>query len=875
METFDSGLTLLEYLIFNTFEKTSSMKTFSSTYHILKTKAKAILVFLMLFMGVFSADASHVVGGELYYNRVLNQFGNVRYEIVFKIYFDCQNANPGTIDRDGNLAYIGVFDAVTNARKQTISLNNGVRKVVNSVNYECVKEPSGVCVVQYTYKKTVFLNPGTNGLILSHQLCCRNAITDNVNDAGNTGSTYWSYIPPSNTNNSSPRFKNVPPTYVCINAPLTLDYSAEDPDGDSLVYEFYTPFLGGSATDPKPENPSPPPYALLTWNPSFSSNNQVTGSPSSFINRQTGEYTLTPTAKGTYAVGVRVLEYRNGNLLGSTLSDYQFTVIDCQFDVIANFNIPGGTAVGGSYAFECGDTARFNNISNWNKIKTPKVKFFWDFGDPTTNDDTLTTFDLNEKVEYIYPGNGNYTVTLTIISSICNDTYKYSVRIRSTRDVDLGPDRIFCEDFSILLDTKASDAIAVDWNTGAKGSRLTVSDTGTYIPTVSYGKCLYKDTIQLKYDKVPTLKLPKDTLECDTLIDILLDAGIPGLNYSWNTNPPTFNQTLIVNTSGNYIITANNLNCTIKDTIRVWQATHPKVADAFYCDEFNHLVDLSGIEEAEYLWDNGSTSSAVTYISPGKRWIQLTQRHCINSDTFIVDNSGVDLELGDDQHFCDFITATLDAGSDGIKYVWNNGDTSQTINVNTPGRYRVLVENEDGCTNSDSILISVSNSPTFNLGSDTTICINSPTTISAPSGFDEYLWNDESTGQSITTILGGVYKVTVTDNYGCTGSDSLFITVDENALPNEMYFPNAFTPNGDNLNELFPYQIDVAQPAYYITIYSRWGQKVFDSRTSLTDNWDGTYQGKKVPNETFFYYVNYRGCDGNTRNSKGTVNPIY
>jgi gliding motility-associated-like protein len=169
----------------------------------------------------------------------------------------------------------------------------------------------------------------------------------------------------------------------------------------------------------------------------------------------------------------------------------------------------------------------------------------------------------------------------------------------------------------------------------------------------------------------------------------------------------------------------------------------------------------------------------------------------------------------------------------------------------------------------------VSNSPTFNLGSDTTICINSPTTISAPSGFVKYLWNDESTGQSITTILEGLYKVTVTDNFGCIGSDSLFITVDENALPNEMYFPNAFTPNGDNLNELFPYQIDVAQPAYYIIIYSRWGEKVFDSRTSLTDNWDGTYQGEKVPNETFFYYVNYRGCDGNTRNSKGTVQPIY
>ena len=88
--------------------------------------------------------------------------------------------------------------------------------------------------------------------------------------------------------------------------------------------------------------------------------------------------------------------------------------------------------------------------------------------------------------------------------------------------MNLGPDRIFCNDFSILLDTKAPDAISVNWNTGATGSRITVSDTGTYIPTVSYGKCVYKDTVQLTYDKVPTLRLPNDTLECDTLIDVIL-----------------------------------------------------------------------------------------------------------------------------------------------------------------------------------------------------------------------------------------------------------------------------------------------------------------------------------------------------------------
>lgn len=837
--------------------------------------SKFIFALLISAFSFSSANASHVVGGELYYNRVLNSFGNVRYEIVFKIYFDCQNANPGVIDRDGSNAYIGVFDAVTNNRIQTITLTNGTRKVVNSVNYECVKEPSGVCVVQYTYKRTVLLNPGTNGLILSHQLCCRNDITDNVYDAGTTGSTYWCRIPPSNISNSSPRFKNVPPTYVCIDAPLNYDYSATDPDGDSLVYEFYTPYLGGSATDPKPNNPSAPPYARLNWNTEFSTNNQITGNPSSYIDPKTGQYTLTPSQKGTYAIGVRVLEYRNGVFLGATLSDYQFTVIQCEFDVVANFNIPGGTAIGGSYAFECGDTVRFNNISYWNIFKTPNVKFFWDFGDPSTEDDTLTSFDINDKIEYVYPGNGNYTVTLRIISSICNDTYEYGVRIRSTRGFSLGPDRIFCEDFALLLDTKSPDAISVNWNTGDQGSRYTATDTGTYIAIVSYGNCKYQDTILISYDKVPELQLPEDTLECDTVIDIVLDAGVPGLQYTWNTSPPETSQTLRVRAPGNYIVTANNLNCSTKDTVRVWQASHPKVKDAFYCGVFNHFIDLSGIEEADYSWSNGDLSSSTTYTNPGRHWVKISQRHCIHIDSFYVDNSTIQIELGEDKHFCDFVNATLDAGSDGVKYNWNNGDTTQTIYTSDPGKYVVEVENKDGCFKSDSILISVSTSPVINLGNDTTICVNSPTTIGVTDEYSTYLWNNGSENNTITIIEEGLYKLSVTDKFGCQGEDSLFVTVDEYALPNILYFPNAFTPNGDNLNELFPYQVDVKQPAYYIVIYSRWGQKIFDSRTAETDNWDGTYKGQPVPSETYIYYVNYRGCDGNIRNFRGSVNPIY
>lgn len=808
-----------------------------------------------------------MVGGEIYYTKK----GTNLYELVFKIYFDCENANPGTIDRDGGTANLAIFNARTNDYIRSLTLTNGVDAEVNTVNYECVKTPAGVCVVEYTFSRTITLDPGTDGVIISHQLCCRNDIIDNVFNPGETGSTYWCFIPPSSISNSSPRFSKLPPTYVCLNAPLVVDYSATDPDGDSLVYELFTPYIGASSDDPKPNTPSAPPYSALTWGTGFSSFNQITGNPTNFINRSTGEYSLTPTQTGIYTVGVKVTEYRNGVAISATLRDYQFAVVQCQFDILANFDIPSGTAVGGAYSFECGDTVC---ITNKSFTKFPNsTKYFWDFGDPTTTRDTLTTFNLAQAPCYTYPGNGNYTIKLTASSSICESNYKYDVRIRSSKSFDLGPDLVFCDDFQIRLDTKTADAVAVNWNTGQTGFRITVSDTGKYIATVSYGNCSYKDSVTLRYDKVPPLTLPSDSLFCDS-VNIVLDAGVPGLFYQWSTSVFDNQQTVSVNDTGKYSVIVRNLNCISYDTIRLWLATAPKLEDQFFCNNFTFEADASAIEEAQYKWSTGETTQKITLNKADTYWVQTKQRHCVKSDTFTITNPVIQLELGIDTHFCDFINLELDAGQDGIQYDWSNGANTQIINVTTPGTYIVTVFDSFGCENTDTIVVTVSESPIFELGDDMTICLNSPTTLKGPPGYD-YKWNVGSTEASITTVFEGPYTLTITDEYGCIATDSLYITVDPDALPNELFVPSAFSPNDDGLNELFPYSVPINQPAYYVIIFSRWGEKVFDSRDDKTkQNWDGYYKGEKAHNQMFVYFMYYRGCDGNARSSKGNVYPL-
>ena len=789
------------------------------------------------------------------------------YKITLKLYIDCENGTFGAIQLDST-AFIGIYDAANYNLVDDYKIRRTGPVRLNKVNYKCVKPPTGICVDEYVYSFTTTIDPGANGKIISYQRCCRNKTINNLNNVEQTGITIWTKIPPATTSNNSAVFTNLPPNYVCLNAPFSMDHSATDIDGDSLVYSLNTPFFGGLPSDAKPEPSSStqPPYNNVSWKAPYAVNYQMGGAPGLYINPTTGKVSVTPTTEGQFVVGITVKEYRNGQLVGETRRDYQINVIECVFDIVADYTIEGGTAVAGRYTFECRDTVFFKNRSY---SKEPAT-YSWDFGDPTTDDDTSSLKDPY----WVYPGNGDYDITLKVKSSICEDDYTYGVRIRSSKPFELGPDRVFCNEFTHRLSTNAPDAITTLWNTGQTGFFIDVKDTGTYSVTVSYGKCEYSDTVHLGVNFLPPFEIPKDSLFCEE-VDMIVDVGVSGLNYRWSTSIADTNQSVHITEAGTYTVYVDNGDCFDQKNIRLWQARAPSVEDAFYCGEFDHPVDVGSFEEGKYLWSNNSTNRATSFTTGGNQWIQVTQRHCVNTDSFYILNPVIDLDLGPDEHFCDYVNKQLDAGENGVSFDWSTDQSDRIITAIGPGTYSVLVIDQYGCTARDTVTLTSSPSPTFGLGNDTTICLRSPTVLEAPEGYTAYNWNTGETERAIVVEEQGEYVATITDIHGCTGSDTLLVTVDPEALPNDLYIANAFSPNADNLNDLFPFQETIPQPGYYVAIFSRWGEKVFDSRTSETQNWDGFYKGEKVPNQTFIFYISFRGCDGNVRTKKGTVNPLY
>ena len=801
--------------------------------------------------------ATHIVGGDFYYKQV----GTNRYEITMKLYFDCFNGMPEAIKSDEE-AIISIFDGATNRLDNTFEMTRVGPVRLNKVQYKCVIPEQNVCVDQYTYVRTITLNPGANGKVLSFQRCCRNNTINNIVNPESTGSTYWVKIPGTSTvnNDNSPVFKELPPNYICTNAPLVFDHSATDSDNDSLVYELYQPFLGANRDKPRPAGNAQdgffdePPFTSVIWKFPYSTENQMAGAPILEIDSKTGLLTVTPTVEGQFVIGIKVKEFRNGVLIGETLRDYQFNVRPCKFDVVSAFAAP---------IYSCSDTVYFTNKSY------KATNYRWDFGDTKTSADT----SIQTSPYYVYPGNGNYKVTLKASNSLCEDVFTTTVMVRSKILLNLGPDDTTCFSVNKYLITNVFDATRTVWNTGQRSTFIQATQPGTYIASVFYGTCTASDTIILVLDPV-TFDLPEDRLYCDSVTGrIEVDPlGRTDFTYKWNNNPTLNKSYLDVNSPGTHFVEVRNRYCRLSDTVELWIAGKPKIGPyLFVCNEFEKELDAGDFREATYRWSNGNTSRLNTINSAGKHWVEVIQRLCRHSDTLTVENPVIPLELGPNLHFCDSFLLQLSAPSGMNTYAWSNESNTRDNSIRLPGKYWVTVTDTNGCERSDTIEINVTTSPSIFIGNDTTICVRSRVDAGVEDLFSRYEWSHGESGARSLLEVAGKYVLTVTDRYGCRGTDSIQITVDPNALPNDLFIPNAFTPNDDGLNDRFPFSYDIQQPEYHLMVFNRWGEKLFDSREGNGQSWNGLYQSGVLRPEAYIYLVEYRGCDGDYRRSSGTV----
>jgi gliding motility-associated-like protein len=113
------------------------------------------------------------------------------------------------------------------------------------------------------------------------------------------------------------------------------------------------------------------------------------------------------------------------------------------------------------------------------------------------------------------------------------------------------------------------------------------------------------------------------------------------------------------------------------------------------------------------------------------------------------------------------------------------------------------------------------------------------------------------------------YTLTYTDPNGCSSSDNITLYV----LPvSQVFFPNAFTPNGDGNNDIY-YSYGGSIKYITLTIFNRWGEKVFDSNNQFV-GWDGNYKGKPQPPGVYVYLAKVVLLNDEERNFTGSLTLI-
>lgn len=430
---------------------------------------------------------THIVGGEITYSRLS---GN-DYKVQLSLYVDCINGQPGAIAQDG-YANISVFDGNTNVLLSSLcqSVLRQSPQRITKLNYKCIKNAPNACIDFYSYESIFNLPPNANGYIIAFQRCCRNNTINNIVDPQSTGVTFWTRIEGNSIleDDNSPVFNNLPPNFLCTNAPLTFDHSATDKDGDSLVYELFTPFLGADASDPRPDfnNVSNPPFSNILWQSSYNLSRVMDGSPLLTINRKTGLLTVTPTKTGQFVVGIRVISFRNGIRIGETKRDYQFNVAVCEFDIVSSYSAP---------AFNCSKTVVFTNSSTTGGI------YHWDLGDPSTNSDTSSKY----QVSWYYKKAGHYTVSLITTKNGCSDTFKKEIDVSDSLSPVFGNDTAICGKFKKTLGISCVGC-EYKWNTGDSSAQIDIDKGGIYSVIVKRGYCQFQDTIEIKANEIDEFK---------------------------------------------------------------------------------------------------------------------------------------------------------------------------------------------------------------------------------------------------------------------------------------------------------------------------------------------------------------------------------
>jgi gliding motility-associated-like protein len=368
-----------------------------------------------------------------------------------------------------------------------------------------------------------------------------------------------------------------------------------------------------------------------------------------------------------------------------------------------------------------------------------------------------------------------------------------------------------------------------------KGSNIFGGSTRTMIDNIRLDTCVNI--------------LPTHYIGCANIPELLKPTAI-GNKYYWNTGDTT--PTISVVKMGNYrSYTYDSLGCVNVDSFVVsFFETPGSITNIQLCSGTTQTLKATSAKGVvDFKWNTGDTTESIVINKGGTYWVNRGPIYCFITDSFYVTEIPSPTTQNIDTVFCTN-TPIIIGKTDAQKYIWNTTEQTPQISINKPGLYWVIKSNTP-CETTDSFNVTENLLPVIKSLHDTIVCFDQVAKILLDAGhFKSYLWKPTNeTSRIIYSNNAQNYLLQVTDSNNCITSK--IVTVTENC-PQQLFIPNAFSPNGDGLNDVFNI-VTTGVESYEIQIFNRWGIQVFSSQNYL-QGWDG----KNATNDVYVVQITYK-----------------
>ncbi len=301
-------------------------------------------------------------------------------------------------------------------------------------------------------------------------------------------------------------------------------------------------------------------------------------------------------------------------------------------------------------------------------------------------------------------------------------------------------------------------------------------------------------------------------------------------------------------------------------------------ADYFACDlggDGTEIVDLTDInvianpsnytiryyeDEQDAMDGNATFISNPTSYTTGTTVIYVrieNENGCYAIAEINILVSGLEVELGDGFSMCDGafeLTASGDfSGFTNVTYTWTRnssvieGATTQTITITEPGTYGVTVTTDEGCSGSDTVVVTPGETPVI---TSVTVGPNN-VMVEATGGVQPYEYS----------LTGYVWQASNQFNYLQPGIHTIYVRSAEGCIASQQFavffIPTMFTPNGDGINDTWNIPGLEIYPESNVNIYDRNGRLVYQSVLNSHVIWNGFFMnGQKAPTQDYWYVIN-------------------